>query len=62
MTRMLENLERGERIFAGYDRRYQAFADLTLMTPQRRVEGNRSFREMVRDYPGSSFVRRSRRR
>jgi len=56
VTRMLENLERGERIFAGYDRRYQAFADLTLMTPQRRVEGNRYFREMDRDYPGSSFI------
>lgn len=61
MARMLRNLEQGKRIFAGYDGQYQCFTDLTLMTPQQRVEGNRYFREMDRDYPGSYFILNSRR-
>lgn len=56
VSTMLRNMERGERIFAGYDRRYRAFTDLTLVTDARLIEGNRFFPQMDRDYPGSFFV------
>lgn len=56
VSRMLRNLDRGARILSGYDDAYRAFADLTLMTRERRIEGNRYFAEMDRDYPGSFFI------
>jgi len=56
VSRMLLNLKRGDKILSGYDRWYRAFTDLTLVSQECRVEGNRFFPEMDRDYPGSFFI------
>lgn len=56
VERMLNNLHRKERILTGYDRDFRFFSDFILMTETQHVEGNRFFKEIDRDYPGSFFI------
>lgn len=56
MLTLLENIRSGRRIFHGYDRKYRVFTDVVFSTERHRLEGNKYFREMYHDYPGSFFI------
>jgi hypothetical protein len=56
MLTLLENIRSGRRLFHGYDRKYRVFTDVVFSTDRHRLEGNKYFREMYKDYPGSFFI------
>jgi hypothetical protein len=56
VERMVKNIEQGNRIFAGYDSQFRVFSDLISVSNERKIEGNRFFKEMDRDYPESLFI------
>ena len=53
---MVLNCLDGRRIFNNYDRQFKVFSDMVFLNDRILIEGNRYFRAMDRDYPGSFFI------
>lgn len=53
---MKGNKARGWPILTGFDLKYRVFSDLTHVEDTFYCEGNKWFRELDRDYPGSYFI------
>jgi len=53
---MIENIYTGRKVLHGYDSQFRVFTDFTSVSSTEPVEGNKFFREMDRDYPGSYFI------
>ena len=52
----LTNVLRGDRVFSGYDNKFNVFSDMFFRTNNFVFEGNSLFRQMDKDYPGSLFI------
>jgi len=53
---MVANMDRGTKVFDGYDQRFRVFSDFFWRSDDGIIEGSQFFRRMDQDYPGAYFV------
>jgi isocitrate lyase len=54
--RMIKNIQKGQRIFIGYESEYRVFSDLIIASEAEIVECNQFFKRMHMDYPEAMFI------